>query len=131
MAAARVNVTYTNDHDGSTETIGFPSVVKASVFLSRMDDMKQSFRLLGPMTNEYGMVRTVEEARSVEEWITEKQRMAAIYGVERIPDDILDRNRMAHAWKQSWLNLIAQRGDTSGPDTRLAAPGERRRSQQA
>ena len=55
---SRVDVSYVNDHDGGTDLFPFDSREEAAAFVSKIEDMKESFSKLGPMVNDYGMICT-------------------------------------------------------------------------
>ena len=122
---SRVDVSYVNDHDGSTDLFPFDSREEAAAFVSKIEDMKESFSKLGPMVNDYGMICTEAEGKNAFGWLKVWEAMVLEYGAVFIPDDINDRKRMVDIWMASWNDLIMpiiRRGDRSGRDTRFVDP---------
>ena len=99
-----VRVTFVKN--GVVEHFRFDTRAEAEEFISKVEDMRDIFGKLGPMTNGQQTIRTEEEAFGVFGWLKVWEVMVAEYGDNRIPTDITSMKGVAETWMVGWRDLI-------------------------
>ena len=99
-----VRVTFVKN--GVIEHFRFDTRAEAEKFISKVEDMRDIFGRLGPMTNGHQTIRTEDEAYGVLGWLKVWEVMVAEYGDNRIPTDITSMKGVAETWMVGWRDLI-------------------------